>query len=98
PIRASDRTGVSRRRRVRGFARAHRRRRRWCRWFPGRRQVSAEACAEFLPRQSDTFLRRLNAEPAVGSTPPWAGVTPAPSIKRIAKWRGRHFALSFFGG
>ena len=34
-------------------------------------------------------------EPAVGSTPPWAGVTPAPGVKRkrIAKCRGRHFAL-----
>ena len=40
---------------------------------------------------------RLNAEPAVGSAPPWAGVTPAPGI-RIAKWRGRHFALRFLGG
>jgi len=23
-------------------------------------------------------------------------VTPAPSNKKIAKWRGRHFALMFF--
>ena len=32
-------------------------------------------------------------KPTVGSTPPWAGVTPAPSEKR-AKCRGRPFAQS----
>src|SRR5271170_3392991 len=29
----------------------------------------------------------LNVEPAVGSTPPWAGVTPAPGIKKDAGLR-----------
>ena len=32
-------------------------------------------------------------KPTVGFKLPWAGVTPAPSDRKIAKWRGRHFAL-----
>jgi hypothetical protein len=37
----------------------------------------------------------LNVKPAVGFTLPSAGVTPAPSEKEIAKWRGQPFALRF---
>ena len=32
----------------------------------------------------DISSYKLNAEPAVGSAPPWAGVTPAPSVKKDA--------------
>jgi len=36
-------------------------------------------------------------EPAVGSTPPWAGVTPAPGIKKEKKEeRNRADALSLW--
>jgi hypothetical protein len=46
--------------------------------------------------QREGKITSLNVKPTVGFTLPWAGVTPAPGIKKIAKWRGRHFALQFF--
>ena len=43
-------------------------------------------------------ITSFNVEPAVGSTPPSAGVTPAPGVKKqkIAKCCGQHFAPGFF--
>ena len=52
-------------------------------------------CARFDARRDE--ITSFNVEPAVGSTPPSAGVTPAPGVKRIAKCCGQHFALGFFG-
>jgi hypothetical protein len=54
---------------------------RWCNWAireikANRSLWSDEALAEIESK------RALNVKPAVGFTLPWAGVTPAPSIKK----------------
>src|ERR1700691_5345433 len=60
------------------------------------RSSSAVALSDRVRGSREGEITLLNAEPAVGSAPPSAGLSPAPSEKEIAKWLRRHFALRFF--
>ena len=59
--------------------------------------VRLSAIAKVLSNAGEGEITLLNAEPTVGSAPPWAGVTPAPSEKKSQNGEDAISLRGFFG-